>query len=157
MTLAINSKNIVVDTNINLMQSSIVNRILIPIYMTVQSQYVVKMQCNNYIDSASSVLKSFLPTDRFMAVIGNQSWKSSALVEVRNVDFNYSGDWAEVDPSIGNICFRLSLNDLRLLTDISGLASKAYCMQVWCIDSDSNLPYLVSSGNITINNVVVEI
>ena len=157
MTLAINAKTSVIDCNTNVAHSSVVNTEAQTLRMTVQSQYVVQMTCYDYMSKITNTPIKFASGTRFQAMIGIQSYQSNALVTVSNAFFNDSDDWADVDPSAGLICFKVSLNVPALLTDLSGVANKTYCMQVWAVDADTNLPWIVSSQEVIISNVVVEI
>jgi hypothetical protein len=159
--LSLTTRPIIVDASANRGYASDTNtEEYVPI-MTVQSSYVVQMTCYNEIPSpvgsSVAVPRDLSGVAKWNAYIGNQTYASGALVAVENGSFNSSADWADVDPSIGKICFKVSLNVHALLADISGTKYKDYAMQVWAVDTDTDLPFIVLSSTVRIYNVVVEV
>jgi len=155
--LTINTREIYNDANDNIGHTSVINKTKYDINTTIQSQYIIKLYCYEYLFSTNTP-KVFNVTDRFILVIGVQQYNIEPFILIKNSSLiNQVSDWADVDPTQGKICFRVSLNDSDLLSDISGLSSKDYCMQVLCVDGTTQLPYLVNSSKITIKNVTVEV
>ena len=139
-----------IDANNNKVQSSITNFADYEINLTVQSQYIIKCYVYDSIFT-TPVIKNFY------LVLGYNRWNIDPLVTVIDPsDINQVADWSIVNPLIGQICFKLSLNVDGLLEDISSLTNKQHCMQIWCQNS-SNVPYIIASCNVNIKNVSVEI
>ena len=145
-----------IDANNNKVQSSITNFADYEIDLTVQSQYIIKCYVYDSIFT-TPVIKNFQASDSFYLVLGYKRWNIDPLVTVLDTSLiNQVADWSIVNPLIGQICFKLSLNVEGLLEDISSLTNKQHCMQIWCQNS-SNVPYIIASCNVNIKNVAVEI
>lgn len=125
--------------------------------LTAQCQYVLAMTCYDRLTKAIQEQKSFDVADTYWAALGTPSYAASPLVECDNTAFNDASDWSDVDATAGKICVKISLNTEALLTDISGLASKEYVLQTWCISTDTGEPYLVMSTPVLVKNVAVEV
>ena len=157
MPLSINTITTIVDANTLGVYDSADNPVTMDVRMTVQSSYVVRMTVYDYMSKLGNVAKSFLADDRFFAVLGEPMWSTPPLVSVANSWFNSVTDWSSVSPTTGLVCFKINLNEISLLTDLSGEVSKDYTLQVWCVDNSTGEPYLVSSSIVTVDNVTVQI
>lgn len=154
MTIAINSKSLVIDCNDLRPHATLTNPEEATVKMTVQGQYVVRMTCYDFMGKTSTVPKVFSASDEWVAFLGTAG---APLITIDDSAFNDSNDWTDASPAAGKICVKVSLNNENLLDDISGLASKDYLLQVWCVPVTTEDPYLVASIGVPINNVAVEV